>query len=312
MVQLHLPCPWVTSVPGSLSFHRSPSVETPPLRAQTLPSLGSEMPFQWTVHVTSGLSHPLEIPLSLHRLPSVCWIWKFSLLDATVRGATLHSRNPGHLAARTVSLWWSHFRPGHGSSSQGSTFPAPSGALPRIGKSRSPCNGIRGTLPPSLKRERIFIPCWRWISLPAHPSHSSPHLPSLSVNLVIHLPPALLLCPAKFPSAGAARHVRQGGREAGRDANPSRSPSGIRVSAERALPFEGQRNISSPAISRKTDGGTKGGGLGLSGEASGGGEKPLLSTVGWEEVVLVLVVCFTCCEVGVCSIWVTFSKAIPR
>lgn len=41
-------------------------METPPLRSQTLPSLGSEMLFQWAVHVTSGLSHTLEIPLSLH------------------------------------------------------------------------------------------------------------------------------------------------------------------------------------------------------------------------------------------------------
>lgn len=135
----------------------------------------------------------------------MCWIRKLSLLDASVSRATLHKRNPGHLAARTVSPWWSHFRPGHGSCSQGSTFPAPPGALPHIGKSRSPCNGDRGTLAhlyPALA-----------VDQPAHPSRSSPHLPSLSVNLVIHLPPALLLCLAKFPSAGAARHVLEGGRE---------------------------------------------------------------------------------------------------
>lgn len=137
-------------------------METPPLGVQTLPSLGSEMLFQWTVHVTSGLSHALEIPLSLHGLPSVCWIRKLSLLDASVRGATLQNRNPGHLAAPTVSLWWSHFRPGHGSSSQGSTFPALSGALPYIGKSRSPFNGIRGSL-------THLHPTLGWISLPAHP-----------------------------------------------------------------------------------------------------------------------------------------------
>ena len=52
-------------------------------------------------------------------------------------------------------------------------------------------------------------------------------------------------------------------REGGSDANPSRSPSGIRVSAERALRLKGQRNISSPAINRKTDGSTEEGAWGL-------------------------------------------------
>lgn len=88
-------------------------------------------------------------------------------------------------------------------------------------------------------------------SLPAHPSRSSPHLLSLSINLVVHLPPGLSLHLAKFPIPAARRHVV-------RDAKPSRSSSGIQVSAERTSPLEGQWNISSPAISRKTDGSTGG------------------------------------------------------
>lgn len=77
------------------------------------------------------------------------------------------------------------------------------------------------------------------------------HLLSLSINLVVHLPPGLSLHLAKFPIPAAQRHVVG-------DAKPSRSSSGIRVSAERTSPLEGQRNISSPAISRKTDGSTRG------------------------------------------------------
>lgn len=100
----------------------------------------------------------------------------------------------------------------------------------------------------------MFIVYWQQISLPAHPSHSSPHLPSLSINLVVRLPPGLSLHLAKFLIPGAGRHVVQRAREGGRDANLSRSPSGIQVSTECALPLEGQQNISSPAISRKTDG----------------------------------------------------------
>lgn len=92
-------------------------------------------------------------------------------------------------------------------------------------------------------------------SLPAHPSLSSPHLLSLSINLVVHLPPGLLLHLAKFPIPAARRHVVG-------DAKPSRSSSGIRVSAECTSTLEGQRNISSPAISRKTDGSTRGRGEG--------------------------------------------------
>lgn len=70
---------------------------------------------------------------------------QLSHLDASMR-ATLHKRNPDLLAARTVSPWWRHFRLGHASSSQASTFPAPAGPLPRIGKFRSPRNGVRGIL----------------------------------------------------------------------------------------------------------------------------------------------------------------------
>lgn len=172
VVQLHLPCPRVLLVPGCLSFHRSPSRDAPPLRAQTLPSLGSETLFQWTGHVTSGLSHPEEVLWSLRGLPSVCWIRKFSILDASVRGATLQNRNPGHLAARTVSPWWSHFRPGHGSSSQGSTFPAPSGVLPHIGKSGSPCSGIRGTLPHRYPTLAVHQPACSSLSLLSPPPFS--------------------------------------------------------------------------------------------------------------------------------------------
>lgn len=154
----------------------------------------------------------------------------------------------------------------------------------------------------------IFIVHWRRISLPAHPSHFSPYLPSLSINLVVHLPPGLSLHLAKFPIPGAGRHVVQRAREGGRDANPSRSPSGIRVSAEHASPLEGQQNISSPAISRKTDGSTGRGGFGLGGEGSGGGEKPLLPAVVWEEAVVVLVVC----SAAVREVFAASGAAIPR
>lgn len=165
----------------------------------------------------------------------------------------------------------------------------------------------------------IFIVCWQQISLPAHPSRSSSHLPSLSINLIVHLPPGLLLRLAKFPILRVWRHVVQWARKGGRDANPSRSPSGIQVSAERASPLEGQRNISSPAISRKTDGSTgrgggegRGGSLGLGGEGSGGGEKSLLPTVVWEGAVVVLVVCSAGGREVCAASGAGLSQAIPR
>lgn len=76
----------------------------------------------------------------------MCWLRKLSHLDASSWGTTLCKRNPGHLAACTVSPWWSHLRLGHGSNSQDPTFPVPAGALPHVGKFRSPRNGIGGIL----------------------------------------------------------------------------------------------------------------------------------------------------------------------
>lgn len=154
----------------------------------------------------------------------------------------------------------------------------------------------------------IFIPRWRWISLliPLAP------LPTSPLFLLIWSSICLPLSCCALPSSPVLEQRGTYLREGGRDANPSRSPSGIQVSAERTSPFEGQRNISSPAISRKTDGGTKGGGLGLSGEGSGGGEKPLLPTVVWEEVVLVLVLCLTAAREVFAASGSRSPKPIPR
>lgn len=57
-------------------------------------------------------------------------------------------------------------------------------------------------------------------------------------------------------------------------------------------------------------GGGRGGGFGLVGDGSGGGEKPLLHAVVWDKAVVVLVL--SCWEGGVCSIWGRFSQAILR
>lgn len=171
-----------------------------------------------------------------------CLLFSLSLEDSLQAGAWQQPPSPGS----------THLAPLH---------PSPAGNF------KSPCSGIRGMLAHHSQTLSARPAC---LLIPLAPLPTSFLFP---FNLVVHLPPGLSLHLAKFPIPAARRHVV-------RDAKPSRSSSGIQVSAERTSPLEGQWNISSPAISRKTDGSTwgeRGGGLWLGG---GGGEKALLPTLG--------------------------------
>lgn len=145
----------------------------------------------------------------------------------------------------------------------------------------------------------IFIIYWQRISLPAHPSHSSPHLPSLSINLVVRLPPGLSLHLAKFLIPGAGRHVvqraREGGKEGGMQTFPGARQEYKLAPSVLCLSRASRTSPPLPSVEKQMAAwgrwGERGGGLGLSGQGSGGGQKPLLPAVAWEKAVMVLVVC---------------------
>lgn len=61
VVQLDLPAVWDILGPDSSLSNSNPSLEAPPFGAQPLLSTL----FQWPLQVPSGLSHPLEMLLSL-------------------------------------------------------------------------------------------------------------------------------------------------------------------------------------------------------------------------------------------------------